>query len=54
MTNAEVYAQRLAEARARIENDRRAGLAPTRLDLYRADLNEGLLLEESRRAELAQ
>ncbi len=52
MTNAMIYAQRLNEARARIAADRAAGRGATRLDLYRVELNEGLLMALATRPEL--
>lgn len=52
MTNAEIYHQRMSEAQARIDADRAAGRGATRLDLYRLDLNRGLLMALASRPEL--
>jgi hypothetical protein len=41
-TDYEIYLRRAADAQARIRRDRDLGWGPTRLDLYRLDLNMGL------------
>jgi hypothetical protein len=42
-TDLQIYQARAIQARARIAADRAAGRGATKLDLYRRDLNEGLI-----------
>ena len=53
-TDQEIYLARAAQARARIDQDLALGWGPTRLDLYRLQLNEGLAAAALHRSLVAE